>query len=247
VTCYDAIGIGYAQRRREDSRIAAPLWAALGGARSVVNVGAGTGSYEPLDRHVIPVEPSAVMLAQRPATHAPAIIGRAEDLPLADKSVDAAMVVLSLHHWEDQQAGLKELVRVTRDRIVILTIDPVVSGRMWLMADYLVEVAALDHEILPSPSEIAAQLGGRVDVVPVPADCTDAFLLAFWAHPERVLDAGARAATSGFARMPDHVVRRVVADVERDLAKGTWDRRYGYLRRLREFDAGLRIVTSRLA
>jgi SAM-dependent methyltransferase len=243
---YDTIGAGYAGRRREDPRIAARLWAALGDARTVVNVGAGTGSYEPPDREVIPIEPSEVMIAQRPTSLAPARVGRAEMLPLEDKCVDAAMVVLSLHHWEDQDAGLAELIRVARRRIALLTIDPFASGRMWLMADYLVEVAALDHEIMPLPEAIAARLGGRVEVVPVPADCSDGMLLAFWPHPEWVLDSEARAATSGFARMPADVVDRVVRDVSRDLADGTWERRYGNLRGLEEFDAGLRLLTAEL-
>jgi SAM-dependent methyltransferase len=246
MSLYDSIGVGYAARRREDPRIAAVLWAALGDARSVVNVGAGTGSYEPPDREVIPVEPSAVMLAQRPAHRAPAVLGVAENLPLADKSVDAAMTVLSIHHWQDQAAGLAELVRVARNRVVILTIDPVVSGSMWLIADYLPEVAALDNATFPDPADVAARLGGRVETVLVPADCSDGFLLSFWAHPDRVLEPDARATTSAFARMPDAVVRRAVTHLERDLADGSWDRRHEHLRRLPSFDAGLRLILSEL-
>lgn len=246
VARYDTIGQGYGMRRREDPRIAAAVWEALGPVRSVVNVGAGVGSYEPAGCEVIPVEPSEVMVAQRESTLAPAIVGRAEALPLTDKSVDAAVAILSLHHWEDQEAGMAELVRVARQRIVILTVDPEVSGRMWLMAEYLTEVAALDREIFPPTDAIARRLGGRVQVVPVPADCEDGFLLAFWAHPEWVLDPAARAATSGFARMSEEVNRRVADDVARDLASGAWDSRHGQLRALSSYDAGLRLVVADL-
>ena len=243
---YDVIGVGYADRRREDPRLADVVWRALGEGGSVVNVGAGAGSYEPVDRAVIAVEPSVEMIAQRPATRAPALSGWAEALPLDDDSVDAAMSVLSMHHWGDRERGLAEMMRVARSRVVILTVDPEVSGRMWLMADYLVEVAAMDREIFPAPDAIATRLGGRVELVPVPADCADGFLLAFWAHPEWVLDPRARAATSGFSRMPDDVVARVVGDVERDLADGTWERRHGYLRALDDYDAGLRLIVADL-
>lgn len=235
---YDRIGAGYAQTRRECPRIAARIHAALGDARSVVNVGAGTGSYEPRDRQVIAVEPSAVMIAQR-AT--PAIQASAAALPLDDDSVDAAMAILTIHHWEDDLAtGLRELRRVARERVVILTYDAQASRRMWLMADYLPEVADLDDRIFPPPHE----LGGTVEVVPLHRDTPDWMLGSFWAHPERVLDPAARAATSGFARMDPAVVDRVVAAVERDLADGTWDARHGHLRSLDEYDVGLRLVVG---
>ncbi len=244
MTIYDGIGTGYAERRREDPRIAAAITIALGDSASVVNVGAGTGSYEPRDREVFAVEPSTVMIAQRDPHRAPAVVGRAEDLPLADASTDAAMTLLSLHHWESVEAGLREMQRVARRRIVILTIDPTVSGEMWLMADYLTEVADRDHATMPSPAVIAQSINGRVEVVPVPADCQDGFLLAFWAHPEWVLDPAARAATSGFALMPGTVVDRVTSAVAAHLASGEWDRRYGHLRTLESYDAGLRLITA---
>jgi SAM-dependent methyltransferase len=244
---YDAIGHGYARTRREDPRLRARIVAALGDARTIVNVGAGAGSYEPEDRHVIAVEPSDVMAGQRPRSLAPAIRATAGDLPLRDGSVDAAMAVLTVHHWDDaRERGVRELRRVARGPIVILTFDPLVSGAMWLMADYLPEVAALDRAIFPAPELLAAWLGGRVAVepLPIPRDTQDWMLGAFWAHPERVLDPDARAATSGFARMPAPVVERVVAEVSRDLSDGTWDRRHGSLRALAEYDAGLRLVVA---
>jgi SAM-dependent methyltransferase len=212
-----------------------------------VNVGAGAGSYEPADRHVIAIEPSDVMAAQRPASKVPAIRASAADLPLRDRSVDAAMAILTLHHWDDEQErGVRELRRVARDRVVILTYDARVSARMWLMADYLPEVAELDAQIFPPPDALARWLGGELDVrpLPLPRDCSDWMLGSFWAHPERVLDERARAGTSGFARMPPEVVERVVAALGRDLEDGSWDARHGELRALDEFDAGLRLIVA---
>ncbi|MCA9285666.1 MAG: class I SAM-dependent methyltransferase [Phycisphaerales bacterium] len=244
---YDAIGHGYASTRREDPRLARRILDALGDARSVVNVGAGTGSYEPRDRHVIAIEPSDVMAAQRPPDLAPALRADAGALPLRDGSVDAAMSVLSLHHWdEDQRRGVLEMRRVARGPVVILTCDAEVSGRMWLMADYLPELADLDRRTFPSLERLTEWLGGttRVDVVPVPRDTSDWMLMSFWAHPERVLGPSARNATSGFARMPAGVVERVVAQLTEDLGNGTWEAGYGHLRTLSAFDAGLRMVVS---
>src|SRR5437764_2237833 len=166
---YDVIGAGYAATRREDPRIAALIQEALGPARTVVNVGAGAGSYEPRDRHVIAVEPSEVMIAQRDPRLPPAIRGGAYPLPLEDRSVDAAMAILTIHHWDDdQERGLSEMRRVARGPVVILTFDPEVSARMWLMADYLPEVAELDRRTLPGPETLARWLGGDVDVRVVP-------------------------------------------------------------------------------
>lgn len=245
---YDAIGRDYTRTRREDPGLRARISAALGDARTVVNVGAGAGAYEPTDRGVVAVEPSAVMIAQRPPGSAPVVRASAGRLPFPDASVDAAMAILSVHHWDgERERGVRELRRVARETVVILTYDPRVSGTMWLMADYLPEVARLDHEIFPVPEQLTAWLGGRVDVeaVPIPRATPDWMLGSFWAHPERVLDPAARAATSGFARMPAAVVARVVDAVGRDLANGRWEARHGALRRLDAYDAGLRLVIAR--
>lgn len=210
-------------------------------------MGAGAGSYEPRDRQVTAIEPSDVMAAQRPPDLAPAIRAGAGALPLRDRSVDAAMAVLTIHHWdEDQQQGVREMRRVAREAVVILTYDPHVSGRMWLMSDYLPEVAQLDLRIFPSTDLLAGWLGGRtrVESVPIPRDTSDWTLGSFWAHPERVLDPVARNATSGFARMDATVIKRVVMTVEQDLASGAWDQRYGHLRELDAFDAGLRLIIN---
>jgi SAM-dependent methyltransferase len=245
---YDTIGQGYAALRREDPAVAAMIAEALGDARTVVNVGAGAGSYEPRDRHVLAVEPSDVMAAQRPEELAPAIRAGAGALPLRDASVDAAMAILTVHHWDaDRERGVRELRRVARGPVAILTYDAEVSGAMWLMADYLTEVAAMDRAICPPPERLADWLGGdevRVHAIPIARDTPDWTLLSFWAHPERVLDPAARAATSGFARQPPEVVERVVADVERDLASGAWDERHGHLRALDAYDGGLRLVVA---
>lgn len=247
VTRYDTIGHGYSQTRREDPRFRALIHAALGDARTVVNVGAGTGAYEPSDRHVIAIEPSDVMTAQRSRDLAPAIRASAGSIPLRNRSVDAAMAILSVHHWDEEcEQGVRELRRVARGPVVILTYDATVSAEMWLMADYLPEVAALDRQIFPPPQQLADWLSGyvRIDDVPIPRNTPDWMLGSFWAHPERVLEANARAATSGFARMPANVVDRVVAEVSRDLASGFWDERHGHLRNLDALDVGLRLVVA---
>jgi SAM-dependent methyltransferase len=237
---YDEIGAGYAARRRADPRIAARIHAALGDAQTVVNVGAGSGSYEPTDRPVVAIEPSKVMALQRPPHLPPAVIGTAEALPLASNSADAVMAVLTIHHWTDVQAGIREMQRVARERIVIVTIDPGVQARMWLFSEYIPEVAARDMEEFPAIDT----LPGTSEVIPVPCDCSDGFLLSFWSRPERVLDSEARAATSGFARLDPAVEAAVVARLASDLETGTWDAKHGDLRRLPEFDAGLRLLTT---
>ncbi len=245
---YEAIGHNYARYRREDPRIRARIREALGDARTVVNVGAGAGSYEPNDLHVIAIEPSDVMAAQRPRTLAPAIRAYADPLPLRDRSVDAALAVLSVHHWDDaRERGVRELRRVARDAVVILTFDAAVWRKLWLVTDYFPELGALDGDIFPSPERIACWLGGDVTIEPVPLarDTPDWMLGSYWAHPERVFDADARAAASGFARMPPAVIERVVTALGRDLADGTWDSRYGELRALEDYDVGLRLIVAR--
>lgn len=247
-TRYDTIGLGYTSTRREDPRLLSRILDALGDAKSVVNVGAGAGSYEPRNLHVIAIEPSSVMAAQRGADIVPAVRASAGSLPLHDKSVDAAMVVLSLHHWdEDRERGVRELRRVARDAVVILTVDPRVSGQMWLMRDYLPEVADLDSGTFPLPEEVAEWLGGEVtiEVVPVPRDTPDWTLVSFWAHPDRLLDPAARAATSGIARMDPRTVDRAVMQLTEDLRDGEWHRRNGHLVELDEFDSGLRMIVAR--
>ena len=245
---YDTIGHGYAANRREDPQLRDQIAAALGDARTVVNVGAGTGSYEPSDREVVAVEPSFVMLSQRPAGAAPAIRGSAARLPLRTDALDAAMAVLTVHHWDDGlDAGLAELRRVARGPVVIVTFDVEVSARMWLVRDYLPGAAELDRATFPTIDHLADRLGGTVEVkvVPTSRDTPDWTFASFWAHPERVLDPAARASTSGFARADPAVVEPLLAQLERDLSDGSWDRRYGHLRELTELDIGMRLVVAR--
>jgi SAM-dependent methyltransferase len=247
VTRYDVIGAGYARMRRRDPALAARIDAALGDARTVVDVGAGTGNYEPAGRHVIAIEPSDVMAAQRPRELAPAIRASAGDLPLRDDAVDAAQAVLTIHHWGDTvERGVRELRRVSRGPVVIVTFDAEVCARMWLVRDYLPEVAERDRRDFPTMAQLAAWLGPRtrVETVPVSRDTPDWTFASFWAHPERVLDDAARAATSGFARLDPAVAARAVAALRRDLEDGTWDARHGHLRALEAYDAGLRLVTG---
>jgi SAM-dependent methyltransferase len=246
---YDVIGSGYSQTRKEDPLLYNRILRCLGDSQTVVNIGAGTGSYEPRHLKVLAVEPSEVMARQRKHGSAPVIKANADQLPLHNKSFDAAMTVLSIHHWHPHlQQGIKEMVRVARERVIIVTSDPRVCGRMWLLADYLTETAELDHQIFPLPETICEWLDGETQIESVlnSKDTQDWSLASFWAHPERVLDPIARAATSGFARMPDKVVQRVVSQIELDLKSGLWDERYGHLRNLTEYDGGLRIITAEL-
>jgi SAM-dependent methyltransferase len=239
---YDRIGRGYAKTRQADPRIAARIEAALGDAESVVNVGAGAGSYEPADRDVIAVEPSQEMIAQRGPGAAQAICGSAERLPLPDDSADAAMTILSVHHWGDPARGISEMRRVAHRRIVVLTYDPDCVLRWWL-SDYAPQIAADDAERFPSLDALREWLdGGAVETVEVPSDCSDLFLGALWARPELVLADEIRASTSGFARMNTAREQEAVARLKADLESGAWDERYGDLRGMDELDVGLRLV-----
>lgn len=245
---YDRHASAYPERRRADPRIATRVLAALGDARSVLNVGAGCGSYEPRDRYVLAVEPSAGMRAQRPAGLAPAIDARAERLPLDSGSFDAAMAMATIHHWDDPVAGLRELRRVARERVVVLTFDPDALGDFWLLADYLPETLADDRRRFPSIAEIADALGGAgVESVPVPADCSDGFLEAYYAQPEAFLDPAVRAAQSTWPRLPAGAQERALAALQADLLSGAWEERYGRMRRQPSYEGALRLVVSRSA
>jgi SAM-dependent methyltransferase len=244
---YDRIGRGYSAIRRPDSRIAAAIWAALGDAATVVNVGAGAGSYEPSDRKLIAVEPSRVMIAQRPPDAAPAIQAVVEALPLKDHAVDAAMAVLSLHHWEDVNQGLGELLRVACQRVVLVTMDVGTLGQFWLIRDYLPETLTAHGGGFPSTTRLLELLPrATVGVIPVPRHCTDGFMAAFWGRPEAYLDPGVRTATSAWHQLDSETATRALDQLRSDLASGQWDRRYGRLRRLPEFDVGLRLVCADL-
>jgi SAM-dependent methyltransferase len=240
---YDARGQGYAQERRTDPRIAAFVHRALGSARTVLNVGAGAGSYEPEDRHVISIEPSAAMRAQRPRHLAPAIHGVAERLPLDDQSVDASMATATVHQWPDLQKGLSELRRVTRGNIVVLAFDGDALDRFWL-ADYAPELIAVESRRYPAIDLICKSLGGNVSVqtVPVPKDCVDGFTEAFYARPEKFLEAAVRRSQSAWGFVSPEVQERFVRTLGDDLQSGAWEKRYGHWRELPYFGGSLRLI-----
>ena len=241
---YDALGHGYAERRRADPRIAARVHAALGDARTVVNVGAGAGSYEPADRWVLAVEPSATMRAQRPAAAAPALAGRAEELPFDADAFDAGMATITVHHWADHRRGLAELRRVCRGAVAVLTFAILSPWAVWF-GDYLPEGAAVEGGAFPDPQQIADALGGaRVETVPVPWDCTDGFIPSFYGRPEAFLDPAVRSAQSVWTRLPDGAEDRFLARLAADLDSGAWDAAWGHLRTQPEADGGLRLVVS---
>lgn len=242
---YDTIGRGYARTRRPDPRIAAQIWRALGAATSVANVGAGAGSYEPDDRAVVAVERSKEMIRQRPSGAAPVVQGDAVALPFADDSFDAALAVLTIHHWPDQPAGLRELQRITRNRIIILTHDTHELSNFWLTRDYFPEVAELDEEVFLPPGRLEELLDVvSVDPVPVPIDCMDGFLAAYWARPEAYLDPEVRAGISFFHRFDPGLTSERLDRLADDLSSGRWEERYGGLRRHSELDFGYRLVVA---
>lgn len=243
---YDRIGHGYETHRRPDPRLAAAITAALGAAASVVNVGAGAGSYEPADRPVVAVEPSAAMLRQRRRGAAPSVQASATELPFRDAAFAAALAVLTVHHWPDRARGLAELARVTRDRVVIFTWDPEARYAFWLVDDYFPEIPAIDRVIFPTLDDLRRALG-PIDAraLPIPHDCVDGFLGAYWRRPEAYLDAGVRGAISGFTKVAD--VEPGLARLRADLADGTWERRHGHVRRRDAVDLGYRLIVAEKA
>jgi SAM-dependent methyltransferase len=239
---YDEIGVGYRNARRPDPRIASAIRRALGEAESVVNVGAGAGSYEPPDRFVIAVEPSMTMILQRRPGSAPAIQASATRLPFRDASFAAALAILTVHHWPDRARGLDELARVAADRVAILTWDPAASG-FWLVEDYFPELVEIDRRIFPSLEELRRALGRiEVSTVPIPHDCVDGFLGAYWRRPHAYLDADIRRAISTFSkiRAPEPGLARLRCDLE----DGTWNRRHRDLLSRPEIDLGYPLVVS---
>jgi hypothetical protein len=242
---YGTIGAAYARYRRPDPRIARAVTEALGSARTVCNVGAGAGSYEPTDRRVAAVEPSSTMRAQRAPDAAPVVAAAAEALPFATDAFDAAMTTFSVHQWSDLDAGLVELRRVSRGPVAVLTGDPDRLDRFWL-GEYCPEVLAVEGRRYPSVGALSAGLGGAAGstVVPVPLDCVDGFNEAYYARPEALLDPWARRSCSAWSFVDDDVVRRFEEDLSRDLADGTWDRRWGHLRRQPTFEGSLVLVVA---
>jgi SAM-dependent methyltransferase len=244
---YDRMGIGYSAVRRPEPRIAARIEAALGDAESILNVGAGTGSYEPADRDVTALEPSREMIAQRPPGSAPTIQGVAEDLPFDDDSFDAAMALITVHHWSDLEVGLAEMVRVARRRVVVLTLTPVPPEEPWMRRDYFPGILDFHTRVMPPIEELTALLpGASVEPVPIPNGCTDGFWMAIWDRPEMHLDPDVRCASSSWHQLPSDEVELGLAKLEADLESGRWDERNGHLREQPELDVGLRLVTAEL-
>jgi SAM-dependent methyltransferase len=239
---YDAIGRSYSAKRQPDPRLAARLEALIGCKSTVLNVGAGTGSYEPVRSGVVAVEPSVVMLSQRPASAAPAVRAVAEALPFPGQAFDVVLAILTVHHWDDQRRGLDECARVARDRVVILTWDPDAEG-FWLVRDYFPDILAIDRRIFPSMESLRTALG-PIDVqpLPIPRDCVDGFLGAYWLRPEAYLDEGVRAGISTFGRLAS--IDPQLEHLEHDLRSGTWERRNPELRHLAELDVGYRLVVA---
>jgi SAM-dependent methyltransferase len=244
VPIYDEIGASYTATRRPDPRIGKLIDAALGDARSVINVGAGSGSYEP-PQTVLAVEPSPVMISQRPSGSAPVVRARAEALPIGDNSADAVMALLTVHHWTDREAGVAELRRVARRRIVVLTWDQPVTREFWLLRDYLPEAAAFDDSRAVPVDYLAELLGTtRIKPVPVPHDCTDGFAVAYWRRPQAYLDPVVRAGMSILAQLGDDVLRPGLARLSADLESGRWQERQSGLLGQEVFDGGYRLLIA---
>jgi len=239
---YDTIGIDYSALRRPDPRIAAAIHAHLEGAASVLNVGAGAGSYEPTHLKVTAVEPSAAMIEQRPDGDAVVVQAAAEDLPFADKSFDASMAILTVHHWNDVGKGLREMRRVTRGKIIILTCDPRASN-FWLL-DYLPELGTLDQQQMPGMADFEAVLGPVQRIaVPIPHDCTDGMLCAYWRRPHAYLDPKVRRSMSSFWRIGD--VTEPLRRLEGDLQSGEWERTYSRFLDQEACDFGYHLLVTR--
>lgn len=241
---YDRIGLGYAVRRRPDERIASRIRIALRGCRRILNVGAGAGAYEPRDRFVVAIEPSAEMIKQRAVTAAHAIQGLAERLPCRDGSFDAALAILTIHHWSCREEGLAEMRRVAADRIVILTWDPDQPG-FWLVRDYFPEILEIDRTTFPSLADVEKLIGpSEIHVVPVPADCSDGFLGAYWRRPAEYLNPDVRAAISTFSKIDS---TEGLARLRGDLEDGSWFEKNGAVEPLQELDIGYRLIVARCA
>jgi SAM-dependent methyltransferase len=241
---YDTIGATYTTTRRTDPRIAAQVWAAFGDARTVLNVGAGTGSYEPPDRQVVALDPSAVMRSQRSRDAAPCLGGSAEHLPFADDTFDVAMAFSTIHHWQDAAAGLREMQRVAR-RVVVFAFDMSAPDQFWLTRDYLPEFADLPGcRTLASLTEVAASIGACMEPVPIPWDCTDGFFEAYWRRPEAYLEEDVRRGMSVWSMVSPDAERRAVRKLRDDLESGRWAERNRELADLDAAELGARLLIA---
>jgi SAM-dependent methyltransferase len=243
---YDQHGKQYSGQRRTDPRIAAFINEALGDAKTVLNIGAGAGSYEPEDRYVVAVEPSITMRAQRIANNkVPAIIATADSLPFDDKAFDATMAIVTVHHWPNIKAGLQELRRVTRSRVIIMTFDPDFLGSFW-NAEYFPEVVAVEQQRYPTIDFLMEAMGGKtlVEAVPIPLDCVDGFQEAYYGRPEAFLSKDVRKAQSAWGFIPDDEQEKIVKRLAGDLESGAWDQKFGHYRTAPTFTCALRLVIT---
>jgi len=241
---YDRIGVGYADRRRPDPRIAAHIAAALGDARTVLNVGAGTGSYELADRNWVAIDPSEVMIRQRPRGSAPVVRGVAEALPFATAAFDAGIALLSLQHWSDAKGGLAELARVSRRQVVLTWDVEFYASNFWFVRDYVPEMSEWERSVATLDTACALMEPTRIAPVPVPHDCSDGFGAAYWRRPEAYLDPDVRASISGLALMTDGIAERAMKRLRADLESGEWHARNAELLHLDELDVGYRLVIA---
>lgn len=243
-TLYDKIGQTYSRRRHSDPRIGAAIERAIDGCDAILNVGAGTGSYEPESRTVIAVEPSRTMIAQRPPGAASAVQGCAEALPFRDGSFDAVLGILTVHHWKNQEQGFLECARVARSRVVFLTIDLDICARFWLF-DYFPDLIRIDRQIFPTLERFREAFGPiEVTDVPIPEDCRDGFLCAYWKRPRAYVDPLVRASISTFSKIGN--IDLQLARLENDIDSGEWNQRYSSLQYLNVLDLGYRLVVARI-
>jgi SAM-dependent methyltransferase len=243
---YDKYGQQYSGQRTTDPRIAAYVNKALGTAKTVLNVGAGTGSYEPGDRYVIAVEPSVAMRSQRIGNgKVPAIIGAADVLPFDDNSFDASMAMLTVHHWPDMKKGLQELRRVTKQQVVVMTFDPDALDNFW-NAEYFPEVIEVERQRYPTMDFLINALGGRsvVEAIPIPLDCVDGFQEAYYGRPEAFLSKEVRKAQSAWGFISEDEQERIVKRLEGDLHSGAWDKKFGHFRTQASFTCALRLIVA---
>ena len=242
---YEADGAHYSAIRRPEPRFARKIRDALGDASTLINVGAGAGSYAPEDLSVTAVEPSASMRSQRPAHLAPALDAVAEDLPFPDQAFDAALASVTVHQWSDLGGGLAELRRVTRGPVVIMTFDPVSLREFWL-GEYAPAMMERESGRMPDLGELAAQLGGnvRIDELPIPADCSDGFAEAYFGRPEAFLDARVRKSQSAWGFIDAEEEHRSVERLRAALEDGSWDHRFLGLRSVSEYPGSLRLVVD---
>jgi len=243
---YDQHGKQYSGQRSTDPRIAAFINEALGDARTVLNIGAGAGSYEPEDRYVVAVEPSIAMRAQRVANNkAPAIIATADSLPFDDKAFDATMAIVTVHHWPDMKKGLQELKRVTKNRLIVMTFDPDFLGSFW-NAEYFPEVVEVERQRYPTIDFLMEAMGGKmlVEAVPIPLNCVDGFQEAYYGRPEAFLNKDVRKAQSAWGFIPDDEQEQIVKRLADDLESGAWDQKFGHYRTAPTFTCTLRLVIA---